>query len=140
MKANALRIGNFVWDNYSGEMIVHNINAEYHCIDLIKQNGLPSGRYDIESIEPIPLTEEWLVRFGFTKCNNTKVSDSFYLIYVGGSEFYINPDNGVVWIHRNKNIINNPCLIVFVHSLQNLYFALTGEELTLINLPIDKRN
>jgi len=139
MKANALRIGNFVWDNYSGEMIVHNINAEYHCIDLIKQNGLPSGRYDIESIEPIPLTEEWLVRFGFD-CGSKN-----YSLNVGMELFdYAVKDKFCIWGGKNGwCVVELPHLgqhyINSVHQLQNLYFALTGEELTLINLPIDKR-
>jgi len=86
---------------------------------------------DLDALsDPIPLTKEWLLNFGF-KRGEYPHSDSFYIIPVGGSDFCINPDNGVVWIIRNDNIFNNPASIEYVHSLQNIYFALTGNELTL---------
>jgi len=78
-----------------------------------------------EEADPIPLTEEWLIKFGFEK-----TSDNMY---------WVQPDNFMYFELNNFGIIatfpdsvadfgkrvNN------VHSLQNLYFALTGEELTI---------
>lgn len=133
MKASELRIGNFVGlnlkefpENYFTVFEVANSN-------MVVQDGLtPHGfrdlsYFDAELLEPIPLTEEWLLKFGFVDDNG-----SFYKIPVGGSELFINPENGmVVWIERNNNVFNNPALIEYVHQLQNLYFALTGEELYL---------
>ena len=113
MKANELRIGNLV--KKGDEMFM----ADFLTIRMAI------------NYEPIPLTEEWLIKFGFERNDNTKLSDSFYWIMVGRSELHINPDNGVLWIHRNENIFNNPCLVKHVHQIQNLYFALTGEELIL---------
>jgi hypothetical protein len=70
MKATELRIGNFVWDDYSGEMIVSSIHVNYDnngSVELKKRLDLPTGLYSIDNIQPIPLTKEWLMKFGFKK-------------------------------------------------------------------------
>lgn len=84
-------------------------------------------------VTPISLTEEWLEKFGFTRGDNISSSDSFYSKQLGVTDLQINPNNGVVWIiHRSEgSAFNTPCFILYVHQLQNLYFGLTGEELTL---------
>jgi hypothetical protein len=117
MKASELRIGNYVAKVFSKDY-------EYFVVDHI--TILMSHNY-----ERIPLDKKWLLDLGFMPNDNTEHSDSFYAIAVGGSALHVNPDNGVVWIYRDKGIFNNPCLIDSVHQLQNLYFALTGEELTI---------
>jgi hypothetical protein len=80
--------------------------------------------------EYVPLTEDWLKRFGF---NKEKVSGPGAADMWSGMPAY--SYNGE-WIFRGSA----NCLhlvgyfntqIRFVHSLQNLYFALTGKELTL---------
>jgi hypothetical protein len=76
------------------------------------------GRWPIQ-INPIPITEEWLVRFGFeheeTEYSNFQNKDGVRLFFHNG-----------VWNYSSLNTV-----IKSVHQLQNLYFALTGEELTL---------
>ena len=77
-------------------------------------------------MEPIPLTPEWLERFGF------------YCPFVGGvyesitrsmdMRFRIHKVSGDLFIIGNYESSARP--IQYVHQLQNLYFALTGEELT----------
>lgn len=79
--------------------------------------------YDIhdEIIEPIPITEDWLIRFGF----EPKVMH----FQKTGSHFYVykrHTDNQLVYRTNNFTIE-----LKFIHQLQNLYFALTGEELKL---------
>jgi hypothetical protein len=70
----------------------------------------------IEYIEPIPLTEEWLRRFGFAngEKENFDFTRNMQLRILGYEADY----NGL-WIGE----------IEYVHQLQNLYFALTGAEL-----------
>jgi len=74
-------------------------------------------------IKPIPLTEEWLLKFGFeSQYNNMTYITTFNLSdtpfsYVQG-KFVVNTSTGDFCVYIDK-----------VHSLQNLYFALTGEEL-----------
>ena len=67
MKANELRIGNLVYTKGEDIVIVNEINND----------GI-NGEFDLcwasyffenESIQPIPLTEEWLVKFGFNVYN-----------------------------------------------------------------------
>jgi hypothetical protein len=81
--------------------------------------------------KPIAITSGWLERFGFHRSDLINKSPSFFFTYVGGSELHVNPENGVVWIERGDNIFNNPALIEHVHQLQNLYFALTAQDLTI---------
>lgn len=77
---------------------------------------------------PIPLTEEWLLRFGFVKeFNADENSDSFYLKDCDDS-FYIDYDNSWYIGATSYGYLKGTH---YVHQLQNLYFALTGEELTL---------
>ena len=71
---------------------------------------------------PIPLTEEWLVKLGFERndeCLELEIND-ISLVWIG----YITLNFNGTYI-----ILNNE--IIYLHQLQNLYFALTGEELTL---------
>ena len=66
-------------------------------------------RLDIDSIS---LTEEWLLKFGFE--NN-------------GIAFW----NGVGLSKLSDGFYFMTTKIEFLHQLQTLYFALTGEELTI---------
>ena len=80
------------------------------------------------NLEPIPLTEEWLLKFGFV--NNKGVFRNAYYMFL--ERWFIS--------HKKKYDVDFYSLIIHedfithiknVHSLQNLYFALTGEELTI---------
>lgn len=118
MEARDLRIGNFV--------------------NLKDKGGYRiSGGHDIEELEDwddtdyysgIPINEEWLLRFGFEKDGYDWVIDSNikvvkYVVDIK-HDFYV----GV----KRNNVINAFAWnIQHVHQLQNLYFALTGQELNL---------
>jgi hypothetical protein len=86
--------------------------------------------------KPIPLTEEWLLRLGFEfiidkngfkalkKALNSLNQDweMFYEINESKHSFYlINDSNETLHLKHVRH----------VHSLQNLYFSLSGEELQL---------
>lgn len=118
MEARELRIGNYVR--------LKNSDIET-CIDLIdcagsgeawihlEGNGIQSL---IHQIEPIPLKEEWLLKFGF-------VSNSYQDRFENKAiHVECNKTKGFVelWVERMPHI-------KYVHQLQNLYVALTGEEL-----------
>ena len=84
---------------------------------------------------PIPLTEDWLKRFGFERLDSENEFDkdmfSRSAISTKGRKLpFI--------IERCLNGSYSPALymdvheeIIHIHQLQNLYFALTGEELKL---------
>jgi hypothetical protein len=111
MKGKELRIGNWV-RLHENEFQVNTsgINAAHH-------------------LEPIPLTEEWLERFGFEKLNHQSKTWYQTKTYKGDYNFdiairgeYVSLNHGLRTIKLGK---------MKVHQLQNLCFALTGEELTI---------
>jgi hypothetical protein len=105
MKASELRIGNYVYDTLGK---VNRIDLE--AITYIVKE--PRNQ-----VKPIPLTEEWLLKLGAKK---DKIDNTYYL-----SELEIMLPN---FFRYKTSMISR---IDYVHQLQNLYFALIGEELTL---------
>lgn len=134
IKANELRIGNSVYFNGShneigdiSEIMKNDLNkvAPYkiginHRIDIY---------YDSHKLKPIPLNEEWFLKFGFEKSDEKfdyfqRVKFYEYIIVAGfyNITFFIS-EYGHISSSKYTNIES-------VHQLQNLYFALTGSELT----------
>jgi hypothetical protein len=75
------------------------------------------GEFPIDYIQPVPITEEWLLRFGF----------EFKVVY--GNNFWT-LNNILIFEDKNGNFEYSVGLkIQSIHQLQNLYFALTGKEL-----------
>lgn len=150
IKANELRIGNYVSDD---DGYLYKVNGfkpfdhsvrcdeEEGCnilIDLYQQDGSIKKSYEIESYlcKPIPLTEEWLLKFGFKKWGNDDSPRTISYEFKGWSVF---PPNsfcdfkngfGFMWYKKDDNIESARVVIKHVHQLQNLYFVLTGEDLT----------
>ena len=118
MKATELRIGNLVQDRHS---------EECGMIDIVVLGIIDA--MENHSYEPIPLTEEWLTRFGFRLPAHSWIGDKFHLSEYGKGSKYPNGKMWVVAMNKNNAIIAE---IKHVHQLQNLYFALTGEELNQI--------
>lgn len=126
MEAKELRIGNFITSKSSSTYWEVNVDDLKHIED------------NPDHYEPIPLTEEWLLKFGFEK------SDSDYQIQIqkddkkGNTDYWIYVDSGFD-NETNKFKVQILCQegcwlslkTEYVHQLQNLYFALTGEELIL---------
>ena len=83
-----------------------------------------------KSIGGIPLTEEWLLKFGFERFRG--MYKPFELPGNYNPSFQITDEktngNEIVYLTDcDDGRIGNP--ILYVHQLQNLYFALTGKEL-----------
>jgi hypothetical protein len=85
--------------------------------------GWDKSPIDIE-FEPIPLTEEWLIKFGFTEEYRSKMHSTFYTENLSYYFWYENK-------RQYASFKGTDIVCQYVHQLQNLYFALTGEELTL---------
>jgi hypothetical protein len=113
IQANELRIGNYIYEDYSGEMVVDLINEKY--IDLYKLGFKAVGRFSIDYLKPIKLTKQWLTEFGFNKCFETCFELNGFIL----NENFILMD------------IDITIKLDYVHQLQNLYFALTKNELKL---------
>lgn len=133
MKANELRQGNLILGVYEQEIDRGNgIIEDVECEDVVTFLGYdPFEKYfwvegggvdDYDKFNPIPLTEEWLERFNLKR---NKDGNPNYWEAVGFcGEFYSN-----IRCFELNWYEHAPCQ--YVHQLQNLYFALTGEELTL---------
>lgn len=129
MEAKDVRIGNYVtWKEYDDDIILTVIGIEKGgtvWVEWVCEDGtLDSTDCSMENITPIPLTEEWLLKFGF---KSTQSGMMFILKDKNGNNFTIESDS---ISFSARFIIDHYCEIKYVHQLQNLYFALTGEELT----------
>ena len=113
MKASELRIGSWVFS----EETESNFVIDEHSFSAIAVEH-------IDAIKPIPLTEEWLVRFGFEKYN----LNNFTLSWGGVLFYYRISDRS---FRKGYRVMEKICFteVKHVHQLQNLYFAITGEEL-----------
>ena len=115
MKPEELRIGN--WVNYKG------VEVKWSIEDFSEW-----GKNIELLIKPIPLTEEWLERFGVNKTETyyeveaTHPREKLQIVKAWDNFFYFCMPDGVnVWGPK----------LEYVHHLQNLYYALTNKELTL---------
>lgn len=79
------------------------------------------ARVDVGILEPIPLTEKWILKLGF-KYN------SFTTFYELKDVQIENEDVGTFAFYYKTFKINS---LKYIHELQNLFFALTREELKL---------
>ena len=111
MNPKELRIGNWVLNDGNLFQIEHG----YEIGDAIHQ------------YEPTPLTEEWLLKFGFENGNlEMSNNDLWDKHWIGDFE---------IEKYENRFTLSlTPFYtdIYFVHHLQNLYFALTGNELCVV--------
>jgi len=112
IQANELRIDNLVmWD---GKIC----KTDPLLISVLYEDGLHPDT------TPIPLTEEWLVKFGFENgtTQDLKVITNATITKNGMREGFWN-----LYLGHNAIDVN----FKYIHQLQNLYFALTGTELEL---------
>ena len=78
-----------------------------------------------KNIKPIPLTEEWLFKFGFQIDELER--DEYYIYEADHLVCLYKGING--GYQRTINDYDDGIELNNVHQLQNLCFALTGEEL-----------
>jgi hypothetical protein len=133
MEAKELRIGNWFNDTLEG-------GGHFQVEQICKDSGGFNGYYiayrngsfkmsleedeeeEFRCIQPIPLTQEWLLKCGFERIIGAK-KRIYKLTYY--STIFTYDEDG----YFRVNGLFVSCH--FVHTLQNLYFALTGEELTI---------
>jgi hypothetical protein len=114
-----LRIGNLV---DLGNRIAK-INEIYHrACTVLDLEETQDTIEDYERTKPIPLTEDWLLKFGFDKLPIVFEYKRFYLY---------KQDNSDIWRLNHSGTNAHITTLKYVHQLQNLYFALTNEELNL---------
>ena len=111
MKANELMIGNYVKSTLG---LVDTFMIYKSDLHIMTEEGR-----DMSIYEPIPLTEEWLLKLGFEKDFLEWDKQCISLQYWKQSNSYH-------WVSSSGDI---DVLLKHVHQLQNLYFALKNEEL-----------
>lgn len=125
MQSNELRIGNLVYKSLksgNGRKVENRIG----CQDIVRiEENIGSFNY-----EPIPITEEWLLKFRFIY-NGWNYDFERYVFHAQGKNEKLEFYNTEFGIRKNKEVFNISYKIDYVHQLQNIFFALTGTELTL---------
>lgn len=126
VKANELRIGNYFLGGLDEILEVTSVSGE----GVGYKDGDAVGGCTIPSLRPIPLTEECLSNFGF-KLYKSPIGH-FFERSCGSNEISFNEATHSLFIGETKTTkVIMLGIVDSVHQLQNLYFALTGEELTL---------
>lgn len=114
-----LRIGNYI--EYNGEIM--KLDGSLLCCYIQNELEFP--------LNPIPLTEEWLLKFGFEKAPLVDKYLKGYFTYDSKLKYFTYftdiEDGGY------ENIIIQKEKLKYVHQLQNIYFAITGKELTQVS-------
>lgn len=122
MKTNELRLGNWVHDGSRFPMQVVGIFDNDVYLDFEGNEG-DVWECGLEGAKPFEIDQEWLIKFGFEE-------DGPDWYYLSTKDRFTNIGYSY---SVNKNIFEvNEWEVVnvkYVHQLQNLYFALTGEEL-----------
>lgn len=124
LKPEQLRLGNYIYS----EVTTVNVKVTTQVLKLIESEIKTK---ELSRYKPIPLTEEWLLKFGFERKFFNKeetprwINKSFYM-FIDAVWYITFKRDGYV------SFIAFDCFLKdlrYVHQLQNLYFALTGKEL-----------
>lgn len=135
IEARELRIGNWVRGDRnmeSEDVTVNSINE--HGINLHAEEIYMAGPSEIsivhdywfQHITRIPLTKDWLIKFGFKErkhCEDwyIELPETDTILSYRRSQLRICPSNQMCCLHTNCDN---------VHTLQNYFYALTNTELT----------
>ncbi len=137
MEAKDLMIGNYVECQNLRPVIVTDITYSFLYYDFVDKSDRATWNF----VKPIPLTEQWLIDFGFDKrlinnlipeyykrCTPPNYKKDYHLCFRFGERrdetftFYWYP------MRHSGEMHTFPCK--YVHQLQNLYKSLTGKQLT----------
>lgn len=132
IKATDLRIGNLVLVHSHYVAEVHTIQSD---IIGVKTVGEPNAQIDLinlKYIEPVIITEQILLDFGFKPEN-----DKWFLAIYGSeyevNNFKINLESKRVYICEIDEDIKGGGYVAyrveFIHQLQNIFHSLTNKEL-----------
>jgi len=122
IQANELRIGN--WVKFINKVLQCGAGTIEDCQ---RANSVDSPfKY-----EPIPITPEILEKCGLLRDREGWIISYSFKIYdpliIGGTGNYEQSDRKIYTILHKNSVF--PTGFKYLHQLQNLYFALTGEEL-----------
>lgn len=129
MEVQELRIGNYI--DYSTKGSICEIVGidRFSIIESfnIKEKGYNPPRH-IVVFYPIELTDEWLLKFGFELYTEKKgISAPVDIAKKHPLWLRLLANEWTIFIKEGSGAFKS---IKYVHQLQNIYFALTGSELS----------
>ena len=130
MKSTELRIGNLV--SFGGRMAtVYQINRsgavlQYEGDTNTEIEGVRRSTVSINDIEPVRITEEILLKSGFYKDEGSIRSYIKHVMNSNIRAFRVLLSNTGLYFLNVEWGVN----MTGVHQLQNLYFSITGQELS----------
>ena len=124
MNANELRLGNYVYFPFTKEVVkILGINAHEKNGKIENSISFMNGKNlyceKIDKLQAIDLTDDWLEKLGFNLTKTCHELKGMSMLFYDG--WNLNYDKG----HDDYSAIG----FWDVHEFQNLYFALTKEEL-----------
>ena len=131
MKASELRIGNLLefWNGIEPRRTVQVGRRFFSSACVEKDDDFEITGY----YKGIRITKDILVKLGFdVEMIKGTTSDN---VLLKGKEYFLFSDNGLKFYFQTYNGTSNRVYIEYVHQLQNLFFALTGKELTVSSPP-----
>lgn len=137
MKPTDLRIGNLLYDRKFPNAVTNIYPEEITLIEMYP---------DHHGYKPIPLTEEWVDRFGFTKIAEVTWESFFAHKMVLRVMFFTDTDGipkGGYWViieyahddGMRGDGVNLHRDFEYVHQLQNLWHSIAGEEIAFNSKP-----
>lgn len=137
IKPTELRIGNYFHPTsfangvkFQATGIVYRVGSvnKFGDVEVIEPTE-PTKIFKAGEMAPITLTEEWLMALGFIDPSENGWG---YRLPVNSADelCWYKQDNGIRYQTKGSGFTRD-FGIKYVHQLQNLYYALTGEELRL---------
>ena len=123
INAKELRIGNLVEYRITDKFDDRKEWWEVSEIDADDVHWLSKVDAKDEDFRPIPITEEWLFKFGYRKKHDIYYKNNSLLRFIGNEVFY---SRGEIDDAEFQEYITS---VKYLHQLQNLFFALTNKEL-----------
>lgn len=126
MKVEELRIGNLFKGDFGDDVyeVAYITPGTEMCVWIKGKNSFVKEA----DLEGIPLTEEWLVKFGFVRFDNFMRGTVAFRLKGFYGEGLVENNGAWFLLDYELNDVNESG-IEFVHELQNFYRALTGKEL-----------
>jgi hypothetical protein len=138
MEANEFRIGNWVIENIDGDRRFYQV---WEIESKSEGDGYRVNGIDLAKIEPIPLTPEILAKARFVYEGDNWFKKTWEANYPGSENYQMDRSLCIkINLKAERTNILSPeeteCMPIgwpfqHLHQLQNLYFALTGQELTI---------
>jgi hypothetical protein len=128
MEVKNYRIGNFVYGVDKGfeNTAMEICSLQEDNTFRLKHGNDSVGCYSGRRLKPIPLTEEWLIKFNFVYHHDTPHPNRVFRI--SSNEMIFDLEEIISYYFGGSFISVE---LKYVHQLQNLFWILTGQELTI---------